>query len=126
MSLSAPWSTITDPNGEVNPLAVQDNFDRLFSATIGSGGRQFELRFGVTPVAFPAGAARFSAAVGVAHGLGRTPSVVVACMAGNGYFNYQKVDVMNWDAANFNLQCSNTDGTTFTATTMSVGWVALG
>lgn len=79
MSLSAPWSTVTENGLDGQPVllaqAVQENFDRLFSRFTDTGGATLAIRAGSATVSGTADSAP------IPHGLGRNPVAIVATPA---------------------------------------------
>lgn len=105
---------------------VGSNFDALMQLVVDTGGKNgIGIRFGVATLSW-ANAQQFSATANVAHGLGRTPLVVLALGNGTGGPNLTTVQAFTIGATTFQLQGGFVTGTSAGVSTVNVGWVAIG
>lgn len=127
MTVPLPWASVRNPDGSLNPEALQADIDELAKAMPGLGGASMEIRFGVSTVTWPGGSGISNGLV-VTHGLGRPPVVVVATQNTSvGLAKIPTVGTQAFTTTTFTLFAGTVDGTSPTNTsTSTISWIAIG
>jgi hypothetical protein len=98
------------------------NFQRLNALVPDTGGQTVGLRFGVSSIGFTA--STDSANTVIAHGLGTTPIVAVATVAGAGSFaTIAALNTFSYGATNFSVNGRIPSAAT---TTLPIVWLVIG
>jgi hypothetical protein len=120
--MAGPLDYALDPEGKLDPDAVQRNFDALETFASGTGGKSYEIRTGSFGLAFAA--TNIASAGGIVHGLGRIP-VHVSLTAKNvpGYAQIPAIDWHNPTASTFDVAAIAPASSTVTLT---ITWMAIG
>lgn len=122
MTFPLPWPTVTDfSSNKVSAVAVQENFEALAGAVIGTGGSQPEVRYGTSTCTWTA--SNTSAQQTVVHGMGKAPVTVI--VSSRNLFASYAVNGGNITSTGFGVFGFDTRGTAQTQT-LTFDWVAIG